>query len=272
MGFSYINDNGELVMARFTELKPDDRIADWYAHNEVWGSPNIDSSHRCILRCPQCLRQKKEGGPRIKRAYDLGIKDFQKIVDYFQHCITFCGQISDPIYNPNFLEFLKILDGTGRGVRIATAGQSQRNVHTREWWEKAFTYGMNENAWYFGVDGIDKKSELYRIGSDRDAVWETMRLGKSMGAVIVWQFIVFGYNEHEIEIAKQMAADEGFTLLLIKTNRGFDPKARNIRDSMKDIYNNFPAPSKENTVKKIKNEEYFNVTESMEIWRNTRNT
>ena len=37
MGFSYVNDNGELVMARFTELQPNDRIADWYAHNEVWG-------------------------------------------------------------------------------------------------------------------------------------------------------------------------------------------------------------------------------------------
>jgi len=240
-------------MARFTQLQPDDRIADWYATNEIWGSPNIDSSHRCILRCPQCLRQKKEGGPRIKRAYDLEPQDFQKIIDYFQHCVTFCGQISDPIYNPHFLTFLKMLDGTGRGVRIAT-------------------YGMNENAWYFGVDGIDKKSELYRIGSNFDNVWETMRLGKSMGVAIVWQYIVFGYNEHEIEIAKQMAEDEGFTLLLVKTNRGFDPDSRNIRDSMKDIYNNFPAPSKKNTVKKIKNEEYFNVTKELETWRNTRNT
>ena len=259
-------------MARFTELQPTDRISDWYAHNEVWGSPNIDSSHRCILRCPQCLRQKEEGGPRIKKAYDLETEDFQKLLDYYQHCVTFCGQISDPIYNPNFLTFLKMLDGTGRGVRIATCGQSVKGRHTREWWEEAFTYGMNENAWYFGVDGIDKKSELYRIGSDRDAVWETMRLGKSMGVAIVWQYIVFGYNEHEIERAKEMAEEEGFTLLLVKTNRGFDAKARNIRSSMKDIYSNFPAPSKENTVKKIKNEEYFNVTKELETWRNTRNT
>ena len=155
---------------------------------------------------------------------------------------------------------------------IATCGQSVKGRHTREWWEEAFTYGMNENAWYFGVDGIDKKSELYRIGSDRDAVWETMRLGKSMGVAIVWQYIVFGYNEHEIERAKEMAEEEGFTLLLVKTNRGFDAKARNIRSSMKDIYSNFPAPSKENTVKKIKNEEYFNVTKELETWRNTRNT
>ncbi len=257
---------------RFTELQPTDRIADWYAHNEVWGSPNIDSSHRCILRCPQCLRQKKEGGPRIKRAYDLEKKDFQKLMDYYQHCMTFCGQLSDPIYNPHFLEFLKMLDGTGRGIRIATCGQSVKGRHTREWWEEAFTYGMNENAWYFGVDGIDEKSELYRIGSNFKDVWETMRLGKSMGVAIVWQFIIFGYNEHEIEIAKQMAKDEGFTLLLVKTNRGFDPKSRNIKDNMKEIYANFPKPDVKNTVKKIKNEEYFNVTKELETWRNTRNT
>jgi MoaA/NifB/PqqE/SkfB family radical SAM enzyme len=220
---------------RFTELQPTDRIADWYALNEVWGSPNIDSSHRCILRCPQCLRQKKEGIPRIKKAYDLAPAEFKKLMDYYEHCITFCGQISDPIYNPHFLEFLKMLDGTGRGVRIATCGQSVKNRHT----------------WYFGVDGIDEKSELYRIGSNFKEVWETMRLGKSMGVAIVWQYIIFGYNEHEIEIAKQMAKDEGFTLLLVKTNRGFDPKSRNIKDNMKEIYANFPKPSVANTVKKI---------------------
>ena len=55
------------------------------------------------------------------------------------------------------------------------AGQSLPKTHTREWWEEAFTYGMNENAWYFGVDGIDKKSELYRIGSNFDEVWKTMQ-------------------------------------------------------------------------------------------------
>ena len=175
------------------------------------GYPSLMDSVSNDIRYARLLKLIDEFNSKNTIFFSTEVKDFQKIIDYFQHCVTFCGQISDPIYNPNFLEFLKILDGTGRGVRIATAGQSQRNVHTREWWEEAFTYGMNENAWYFGVDGIDKKSELYRIGSDRDAVWETMRLGKSMGAVIVWQFIVFGYNEHEIEIAKQMAADEEYS-------------------------------------------------------------
>ena len=113
MGFSYINDTGELVMARFTELKPNDRIADWYAHNEVWGSPNIDSSHRCILRCPQCLRQKKEGGPRIKRAYDLEVKEDAGPKLIPSHLLNICSMLSSSVYsihlNPSLSAISEIL-------------------------------------------------------------------------------------------------------------------------------------------------------------------
>ena len=41
---------------------------------------------------------------------------------------------------------------------------------------------------------------------------------------------------------------------------------------MKELYANFPKPSAENTVQKIKNEEYFNVTTELQTWRDTRNT
>ena len=52
---------------------------------------------------------------------------------------------------------------------------------------------------------------------------------------IVWQYIIFGYNEHEIETAKEIAHKEGITLLLIKTNRGFDPRSRNLKKCAKGI-------------------------------------
>ena len=244
------------------------RITDLYVKNQRRSRPNIDTSHRCIFKCPQCIRQKTTSQTQIRRSFDLEPEQFKKILDYYDYGITFCGQISDPIYHKDFLSLLKICDGKKKAVRIATVGSGKPD----KWWDEAYSYGVGENAWYFGVDGIDQKSALYRIGSNFDEVWDKMRLGKSMGVAIVWQYIVFGYNEHEIERAKEMAEEEGFTLLLVKTNRGFDAKARNIRDSMKDIYSNFPAPSKENTVKKIKNEEYFNVTREVETWRNTRNT
>ena len=246
-------------------------LAEFYIKNQKLSSPNMDLSHRCILRCPQCLRQKVEGLPRIKRSFDIGKPEFRKILNYYDNQITFCGQISDPIYHPDFLAFLEMMDGLGKGLRIATNGTNDKSGNMDDkWWEKAYSYGLGENCWYFGVDGLDKKSELYRIGSNFEQVWETMKMGVQAGHPIVWQYIIFGYNEHEIEQAKEIAHKEGITLLLVKTNRGFDPRSRNLRKNVQKAYENFNVPSEKNRVKKIKSEEYFNVTPELERWRKVR--
>ena len=246
-------------------------LAEFYIKNQKLSSPNMDLSHRCILRCPQCLRQKVEGLPRIKRSFDIGKPEFRKILNYYENQITFCGQISDPIYHPDFLAFLEMMNGLGKGLRVATNGTNDKSGNMdNKWWDKAYSYGLGENCWVFGVDGLDEKSELYRIGSNFKQVWETMKMGVQAGHPIVWQFIIFGYNEHEIEQAKEIAHKEGITLLLIKTNRGFDPRSRTLRKNVQKQYENFQKPSEKNTVKKIKSEEYFNVTPELERWRKVR--
>ena len=244
-------------------------LAEFYIKNQKLSSPNMDLSHRCILRCPQCLRQKVEGLPRIKRSFDIGKPEFRKILNYYENQITFCGQISDPIYHPDFLAFLEMMNGLGKGLRVATNGTNTKGMDEK-WWEKAYSYGLGENCWYFGVDGLDEKSELYRIGSNFKQVWETMKMGVQAGHPIVWQYIIFGYNEHEIEQAKEIAHKEGITLLLVKTNRGFDPRSRTLRKNVQEAYANFNVPSDKNRVKKIKSEEYFNVTPELKRWRQVR--
>ena len=244
-------------------------LTDFYIRNQRFSSPNMDLSHRCILRCPQCLRQKVEGLPRIARSYDIGEPEFRKVLSFYENQITFCGQISDPIYHPKFLTLLEMMNGLGKGLRIATNGTNAKGMDEK-WWEKAYSYGLGENCWYFGVDGLDEKSELYRIGSNFKQVWETMKMGVQAGHPIVWQYIIFGYNEHEIERAKEMAEENGITLLLINTNRGFDPRSRTLRKNVTEAYANFPKPSDKHVVKKIKKETYFNVTPELTHWRKVR--
>jgi hypothetical protein len=97
-------------------------------------------------------------------------------------------------------------NGSGRKVRIATVGSGKSDA----WWNEAYSYGVDENAWYFGVDGIDEKSELYRVGSKFQDVWARMKQGRDLGHTIVWQYIIFGYNEHEIDRAIEIAEQEDF--------------------------------------------------------------
>ena len=47
------------------------RITDEYVKMQKRCRPNIDASHRCIFRCPQCIRQKTSSQEQIRRSFDL---------------------------------------------------------------------------------------------------------------------------------------------------------------------------------------------------------
>tara|TARA_A200000159_G_scaffold154188_1_gene166810 strand:+ start:1323 stop:2057 length:735 start_codon:yes stop_codon:yes gene_type:complete len=235
------------------------RITDQYVIEQRKQRPNIDASHRCAFRCPQCIRQKITSQDQIRRSFDLSEDNFQKILDYYDEGLTFCGQISDPIYHPNFLGLLKRCDGKGKRVRIATVGSGKSDA----WWNEAYSYGIGENAWYFGVDGIDKKSELYRIGSNFDEVWKRMKQGRDRGHLIVWQYIVFGYNEEDIDRAVEIAKEEDFSLLLVNTNRGFNPGNPLLRDNVDFT---LTKPSESNLQERVKKEIWAHKSQRLLDW------
>ena len=235
------------------------RITEQYTKYQRKSRPNLDISYRCILKCPQCIRQKITSQKQIKRSFDLSHESMQKIFNYYQYAITFCGQISDPIYHPNFLNFLEMADGSRRAVRIATNGSGK----SMEWWEQAFSYGLGEFGWYFGVDGIDKKSELYRVGSNFEEVWEVMKLGRDLGHNIVWQYIVFDYNQDDMDKAIEIAKEEDFSLLFINTNRGFNSNDPSLR---KNVKFNIGTPEEEFLEEYIKKEYWGHRTDIKRYW------
>lgn len=236
-----------------------ERITDKYVEFQRYCRPNIDASHRCAFKCPQCIRQKSTSQDQIRRSFDLQEEQFKKILDYYELGVTFCGQISDPIYHPKFLNLLKMCSGQGKSVRIATVGSGKSD----DWWSEAYSYGVGENAWYFGVDGIDEKSELYRIGSNFQDVWSRMKQGRDLGHVIVWQYIIFGYNEHEVDRAIEIAKEEDFSLLLVNTNRGFNPDSPLLR---KNVEFNLISPDKKHLQERLKKEYWGHKTKALENW------
>ena len=165
-------------------------------------SVNIDTTIRCTLECPKSQRQAlRQMDKRIPRQ-DIPMDDFVKIAKYFKRGVNFCGQMSDPIFHPNFIDMLKYCYENNVNTRIATAASHKKS----SWYKKAFL--ANKNAqWVFGIDGLPKDSHKYRINQDGVHLFEMMKMANNLGLFVVWQCIVFRYNENDIDECKRIAKE-----------------------------------------------------------------
>ena len=91
-----------------------------------------------------------------------------------------------------------------------------------------------------------------------------MKQGRDLGHVIVWQYIIFGYNEHEIDRAIEIAKQEDFSLLLINTNRGFRSDNPLLR---KSVDFTLTSPDKKHTEERVKKEYWGYKSKSLDLWR-----
>ena len=173
---------------------------------------NLDITNKCPLECPACHRQSI--WYRANRHYfvEMSIDDFKKVLETFSW-IEFSGQQSDPIAHTHFQEFLTL--AYSHKLDIHTAASHKKKPFYEEAYERS---GFN-TSWIFGLDGLPEESHKYRIHQNGEHIYDMMKLGVKMGCNIIWQYIVFNYNQDHIEQAKQMAKDDGIEFKLSLSSR-----------------------------------------------------
>ena len=177
---------------------------------------NIENSPRCTLECSMCKRVTYFDLHNTKNVpgIDLSLKDFKKCLDFFKKGVSFCGQLSDPIFNKDFIEMLKMCNDNKVDTRVMTAATGRKE----NWYKSAFL--ANPNAtWTFGIDGPPHLSHLYRKNQNGKFLFEMMILAKEMGLKVYWQYIVFDYNEKYLEDCKKYSKLLKIDMLVYYTQR-----------------------------------------------------
>ena len=172
---------------------------------------NFEPGITCRLKCAGCY-MRADGMSKTKnpedhismgwdRRYNIPLEKYKIIFEVF-NTFEFCGNLSDPIYHPDFVETLKHLQGKNLEIIFRTNGSGK----SREWWTEVFELCRTENwRWTFALDGLPKDSHKYRINQDGEQVFEMMKLGAELGIDIQWQWIVFNYNQYDIDQGMLMA-------------------------------------------------------------------
>jgi len=178
-------------------------------------SLNIDITHRCALDCPRCQRwgNYRQHGKKVP-GIDISISQMKKVISFYKD-INFCGQYSDPVHHPKFIQILKLLLDNDIDCSVHNASSAK----SKEWYIKAFK--ANPKArWVFGIDGLPNESHKYRINQDGEKLFDIMiEAKKYLTTKPKWQYIIFRYNENHIEQAKQMAVDNDIPIIIVNSSR-----------------------------------------------------
>lgn len=189
-----------------------------YIKAKLVGGVNVDTGFRCRLRCPACVRTQSIGTPLLRDSKDMTMEAWRKILAMNSVNVQLCGQISDPIYHPKFHELMQIRQDEYPHVpfRTYTNGSGKRN----SWWDKVIELSHEKDEWVFGLDGASQEvANVYRVGTDFDNVYNVMKKLQKANLRVVWQFIVFEHNKHELPVAIKMAKENGIILKELWTSR-----------------------------------------------------
>jgi MoaA/NifB/PqqE/SkfB family radical SAM enzyme len=193
---------------------------------------HIEPTNKCILECPLCDRTWFYKKFKKRLSHEINIDQLLNFFNGVPYNINFCGNNGDPIYHSKFHELCSKLKKTGCKISIITNG-SKKSI---EWWEQLGSILTKKDQITFSLDGLEDTNKIYRINSDWKSIINGFNVIKKYNIKTVWKFIVFHYNQHQIEEAKKLSTELGFdSFLLEKSDRWLEEQGLNLKPADKFV-------------------------------------
>lgn len=195
----------------------------------------IDLTNRCNAKCIFCPRT---NFVKMEKMKDLDFDVFKKIFDkeYIKNIkqILYNGNLGEPTLSKEIFKITKYIKENNYNLFIWVS--SNGSTHTPSWWSefaKNISYNR-KNMVRFGIDGLEDTHHLYR-GTNYKKILKNMEAFIKAGGKAEWQFLLFEYNEHQIEKAKKLAEDMGCFSFILLNSRFYNnseykkPKSREVK-------------------------------------------
>jgi MoaA/NifB/PqqE/SkfB family radical SAM enzyme len=196
-------------------------------YNIIGSTVRLEASTLCQLRCEVCpLALGKRG--ILGRGY-LRFSDFQRFVEHNSRIrnveLSNYGEI---FLNPDPKDIITF--AYSRDINLTALNGVNLNQASEDVLEALVKFRFK--VMYVSIDGASSDTyQIYRRGGDFDTVLKNIKrinyfkqkYGRQF-PLLVWQFVVFGHNEHELPAAKKMAKDLGMGFVVkLNWNESYSP-------------------------------------------------
>ena len=184
----------------------------------------IEPTGFCQLQCPGCAHNDIEYNKSFHKNDMLNEENLQKILEQFKKYLLWVSlsHRGEPFLNKNLTSLIKIIHDNNIAVSLPTNFSIRMNEDKIEQLARS---GLDKL--FVSLDGASEQTySKYRVGGIFNQVLLNVNYlanyKKKNGLkrpTIIWKFIVFEHNKHEIDIVKSTYKSLGFDSYVIENNR-----------------------------------------------------
>jgi len=166
---------------------------------------HIEPTSKCTLECPLCDRTWFYETFKKRNLHEINIDNIIKFVGVNAN-VALCGNNGDPIYHSKFLELCEKFKNNNCSLHIHTNGSAK----TKVWWKKLNNVLTKDDCITFAIDGLEDTNHLYRKNAKWKSIMNAVETLKERQFKMIWQFIPFKHNQHQILDAGNLSKKLGF--------------------------------------------------------------
>ena len=193
---------------------------------------HIEPTSVCNAECPMCARN--VGGKRLNPYITLKSLPVKWFYDNIKpntikqlNKIFFCGNVGDPASAPELIQISKYFKEHNPNITVGL--NTNGGLKTKDWWKQLGNVLQGHLDYcVFSIDGLEDTNHIYRKNVRWQKIIENAEAFISTGASAHWDMLVFEHNKHQVEEAKELATEMGFTWFRSKETDRWDTYTQNL--------------------------------------------
>lgn len=185
---------------------------------------HLEVTDKCNARCPQCGRNDR-GGPVHPDLplTELSVEDVKRLLpeDVCRQLrkVYMCGNFGDPTSAQDLLGVCEYLRACNPQMTVGV--HTNGGARLPSWWSKLGAVLQKPCYVRFAIDGLEDTNHIYRQRVNWKKLMANVGAFIAAGGNAEWDYIVFGHNEHQVEVAEALSKELGFSRFQAKKTQRF---------------------------------------------------
>lgn len=186
---------------------------------------HIEPTTVCNASCPQCSREDPKYYNDQKDRSEISLEQVQTMfkVEFIQRLekVFMCGNFGEPAAAKDTLKIFQYF--RTHNPDIVLGMNTNGSIRTPDYWiNVANTFNKSYDYVVFSIDGLDDTNAVYRRNTVWSKIIENAQAYINAGGSAHWDMLIYEHNQHQIDQAKQLAKDMGFTWFRAKVSKRFN--------------------------------------------------